>query len=287
MAQSLMHDQSHIVDQASRLRELALRNAGIRPSGARVLAVTSGKGGVGKSTVALNVGVALRDLGRRVLLVDADENLAGLDVMMNVAPAARLGDVMRGRFSAADVIVPVEDDLALLPGSSGDPRYPRRGPAAVRRLVEQIRTDAAGFDRIVIDTGAGIANDVLAFALAADETLVVTTPEPTAIMDAYAMIKCLVAEKPMLPISFIVNRSADPREADASARKLQTAIAHFLRRDVRYAGFIPEDRQAAQAVAAQQPLLRRSPGAPSALSIRQLARTHEEYTHTIQQEVAA
>ncbi len=282
-----MRDQALIVDQASRLRELALRHAEERPASPTVLAVTSGKGGVGKSTVALNLALALRDLGRRVLLVDADENLAGLDVMMNAAPSARLGDVMRGRLRVADVIVPVEEDLALVPGSSGDPRYPRRGASAVRRLMEQLRTEGAAFDRIVIDTGAGISDDVLAFALAADETLVVTTPEPTAIMDAYAVIKCLVAEKPMLPIAIIVNRCIDPREADAAARNLRTAVAHFLRRDVQYAGFIPEDRHASQAVAAQQPLVRRSPGAPSALSIRQFARMYEEYTNTIQQEVAA
>jgi len=275
-----MLDAPVMTDQASRLRELALRATGSsgRPVPRRI-SVASGKGGVGKSTVALNVAIALAEMGRRVLLVDADENLAGLDVMLGIAPRKRAGDLLRGDADLEDVLVDVQAGLRLLPGSSGDAEYPGgRTPALLYdRIAALDRQD----DIVLVDTGAGIGRDVIGFAAGSDETIVVATTEPTSVMDAYALIKMIVRERPDHPISVLMNGVTSLREADQAVAKLRRAVQHFLRRDVGFGGAVPQDSSVPKAIAAQVPVCRRAPSSAAALSLRLVAkRLLQQPVHT-------
>ncbi len=266
-----MHESPVIVDQATRLRELALgayRTGGSRRS--HVLAVCSGKGGVGKSTVALNLAFALSRNGRSVILVDADENLANLDVMLGVAPSQRLGHVLRGERDVEDVLLEVAPSLRLLPGSSGEAGAPRM--LRPRQVVEKVAELDARADFVIVDTGAGIAPTVLEYVRAADEAFIVTNSEPTAIMDAYAMIKSIVREASTTRMSIVMNGVARPSEADGAAQKLQTAVRHFLRIEVPVVGSIPYDPQVLRSIAAQEPVLRAKPNSSASLSLIALAR---------------
>jgi flagellar biosynthesis protein FlhG len=265
-----MHSDVLTSDQASRLRELALRSM-YRPDAAspRVITVTCGKGGVGKSTVALNIGVALSVAGRRVLLVDADANLANLDIMTGIAPKYRLGDVLRGDRDIQDVLVPLTENLSLFPGSSADISYPEMGAAMQQRLLNDIRMSEAGFEFAVIDTGAGLSSPVIRYGSSADEVLVVTSPEPTSVMDAYATIKLIAAAKRDQKISVIVNGAHSPSEADDTMVKLQMAVRHFLHRDVEYLCSIPFDRNVQRSVAAHKPVSMLYPTTAASLSFRQ------------------
>ncbi|MCX6138836.1 MAG: MinD/ParA family protein [Ignavibacteriales bacterium] len=233
------------------------------------MAVACGKGGVGKSTVALNMSVALGAIGKRVLLVDADANLANLDIMAGVAPQYRLGHVLRRERDIEDVLVSVSPNLFLLPGSSADTAYPEMGNTMQQRLMDGIRQLEARFDYAVIDTGAGLSPSVIRYATESDETFVVTSTEPTSVMDAYATIKLVTAAKPVQKMAVIVNGAHSPSEADEAMLKLQMAVRHFLHRDVEYLCSIPFDKNVQRAVVAHQPVSTLYPTSASSLSFRQ------------------
>ena len=211
-------------------------------------------------------------MGRRVLLVDADENLGGLDIMLGLSPAHRLGEVLRGERDLEDVLVDALPGMKLLPGSSGDTDYPGGVQGMPERLLERIGALEQPSDVVLVDTASGIGRDVLGFAIGADETIVVANTEPTSVMDAYALIKCILLERPQQPISVVMNGVASLREADLAVEKLRRAVQHFLRSDVGSWGTVPHDSSVPKAIAAQVPVLRRSPSSAAALSMRALAK---------------
>ena len=260
-------------DQATRMREIARlyaeTNRPVRPC---VLTVTSGKGGVGKSTLALNLAIALVDLGKRVVLLDADANLAGLDVMAGISPRFRLSHVLRGERDLEDVMVTPYPGLRLMPGSSGDTDYPGLEPERQHELIGELTSLEERTDVLLIDTGAGINPEIITYAAAADATLVVTSIEPTAVMDAYAMIKVLSLEVPLLPVEVVVNSARTPREGEEAFGKLQAAVRHFLKRELVCAAIVPRDDHAREAVLRQEPLVKAFPRSAAALSIQSLAR---------------
>ncbi|MGA9121582.1 MAG: MinD/ParA family protein [Bacteroidota bacterium] len=259
-------------DQATRMREIAKeyqeREARRRP---HILAVTSGKGGVGKSTIALNLSLKLNDAGQRVLLVDGDTNLGSLDVMLGFAPRYRMGDVLRGNMDVEDVLVTAQPGLKILPASAGDVEYPLGGISLQDRLFEEILGIEEQFDCIVIDTGAGLNDEVIGYLDHADDILLVTTPEPTAIMDAYAMMKVVWSVNGAARIQGVLNAVRSPREGDEVGRKLRMAVNHFLKRDLDIVGMIPADTQAPKAIVLQVPLVKSFPHSAAALSIQSLA----------------
>jgi flagellar biosynthesis protein FlhG len=261
-------------DQATGMRAMmrGYADAG-RPARPYLLTITSGKGGVGKSTVALNVGLALSRLGKKVLLVDADANLAGLDVMAGVSPRFRLGDVLRGDQDVDSVLVTLAPGLQLLPGSNGDPSYPQPTVGEQEALLSEVMDRDEHVDVVIIDTAAGLTPEIIRYGEEADSVLVVTTPEPTAVMDAYAMIKVLGLSAPGQMVELVINSARTIRDGEETYTKIRAAILHFLGREVACAGIIPADVRAGESIRSQKALVSAFPHCAAALSLQSLART--------------
>ncbi|MBI5471718.1 MAG: MinD/ParA family protein [Ignavibacteriae bacterium] len=261
-----------MLDQATRLREIAEKYCE-RPAVARphILTITGGKGGVGKSTLALNLAIRFAELKNNTLLIDADENLGNLDVMAGVSPERRLGHVLRGECDLEAALVSPMKNLCMLAGSSGEMGYRHMTMERRRELLADVQDLEQRFDHIVLDTAAGIGEDVVSLAVQSHETIVVTQPEPTAVMDAYALIKMITLADPMAPLSLIVNAAHSPAEADDTATKLRQVVHHFLQRQITYLGSIPFDRNVSKAVVRQHPLVKEFPATSAALSIGMIA----------------
>ena len=212
------------------------------------IVVGSGKGGVGKSIVSVLIATALADQGRRVLLLDADQNLANLHVLLGVRPNARIESMLCGKIGAPELVQLVAPNLWLLPGESGaESLYALEGLNRAR-LQHQLSELYQQFEVVVVDAGSGIESVVRVATMHATSLLVVTAPEPTALTDAYALIKIVHLQLPDFPIGILVNRCLDAHEGRDAFVKLATACERFLRRNVGYAGALPEDESIRRAV---------------------------------------
>ena len=258
-------------DQAARMRALARASTGSDRPRPHILTVTSGKGGVGKSTIALNLATLFGAMGRQTLLFDADANLASADLMLGLTPRYRLGDVLRGECDIQDALVAPFPGLAVLPGSSGEIDYPMLSADDQRELFDDLADLDQRQDLVVVDTGAGLSSEIIGYAELAHTVLLVTRAEPTAVIDAYAMVKVLLAGKPDSRVQLLVNGVRAPEEADQAAEKLQSAVRHFLRHDLEYVGFLPDDRDVLRALERREPVVRAFPGSAAALSLQALA----------------
>ncbi len=257
-------------DQATRMREIVQQNRrAARLHRPRLLAVTSGKGGVGKSTVSLNVAVTLSEADREVLLVDADTNLGSLDVMLGLAPRFRLGDLLRRRVPLQQVLVTAGPGLRLLPAGSGDVDHPALTPAAQASLLDELLSEEA--DAVIVDTGAGMHAEVLAYCLRADEILMVAGPEPASVMSAYAMMKTIWSLGEDARIRLVLNNVRSPLEAEETAGKLAMAVRHFLHRDLDLLGSVPADPAVAGAASRQQPVVKAFPRCAASEALQTLA----------------
>jgi flagellar biosynthesis protein FlhG len=253
-------------------RVIPLRGEGERSErAARVIAVTSGKGGVGKSVISANLGVALARMGRRVLLVDADLALANLDLMLGVNARASVKDVIASRARVRDVMVEGPAGVHLLPACSGDRDLAELDAEARLALFNAIDTLEEEFDTLVIDTGAGIGSNALSFAAAAQQTLVVVTPDPASIADAYAMIKVLSTRAGLKRLYLAVNQATGPREADSVVSRLLGLVHQFLDVSVVPLGYLYRDEAVERSVKACQPLVVGFPQASITASLQALA----------------
>ncbi len=269
-----MREQTAIVDQATRLREIALQNYTVQTATMPYrIAVTSGKGGVGKSTVALNLAIALCNFGQKVLLVDADANLGNLDVLLGIAPRYRLGHVLHGKVDIEDALVSSYPGLKILPGSSGDVDYPEMTTLVQQRFLQDLFSLEEHFDILLIDTSAGLSRETVTYSLESDEAIIVTSIEPTSVMDSYAVIKTISISRPSERISVLINAAQVPSDADETVQKLKMAVDHFLKRDIGYLGSIPFDVNMRNAVQAQEPVMKRFPTSAASLSLRVAAQT--------------
>jgi flagellar biosynthesis protein FlhG len=255
------------VDQASRLRELAARQ-----HRALVVALTSGKGGVGKTNLAVNLAIEIARRGRRVVLLDADLGLANADVLLNVNPQCNLAHVVARRKSLEEVIVDAPGGIRFVAGASGLARMADLPPADRLRLVSSLDQLEWNADCIVVDTGAGISPSVLGFVQSADRAVIVTTPEPTAVTDAYAMIKVLTrSEVPAGSVSLLVNQARSVVEAEQVRDRIARVARQFLGVGVFDAGHIPFDPVVAEAVRRRTPFVLASPGCPASRAVAELA----------------
>ena len=252
------------------------------PSGrrARTMAVTSGKGGVGKTFVSANLAAALARRGERVLVLDADLGLANLDVVLNLFPKITLHDVFTGKAKLEDAILPAPGGFSVLLAGSGLVEYSRLTAEIREQLLKIIETVAPRYDRILLDTGAGISDVVLYAVSLADDVLVVATPEPTSLTDAYATIKVLATQQQRTKISLVVNQVNRAGEGRVIRGQLQQVVDKFVAPQLagpdpslklELLGEVPIDPSVREAVHKRQLLLESLPGCEAAKAIVAIA----------------
>lgn len=271
-----------IADQAQMLRGLmqkttpdatadARETVPDRPRLAHALAISSGKGGVGKSTVAVNLAILLSRMGRKVALLDADMGTANVDVMCNVMPVHTLAHVVAGRKQIEEIIVQAPGGFSLIPGASGLAQMAALGIDERERLIQQFARLEKAFDVLLIDTGAGIGPNVLGLLTAADRALIVTTPDPTAITDAYAVIKTTHRQRPDVDVRLLVNQAGDQDEARQVYTRISNVCRKFLGIDVVYAGYMLKDSAVSDSVRNRHPFTLDARQTPATIALSALA----------------
>ena len=266
-------------DQAEKLRQIVqttrevprspiIKNSN---SAARVITVTSGKGGVGKTNFTVNLALALAALDQRVLLIDADLGMANVDVILGCSAQYSILNLLEDHYSLRDVLANGPRGIKFMTGGSGIYHLANLSSIQLQRITTQITQFDNWANIILIDTGAGINRNVLNFVMAADEVIIITTPEPTAITDAYAMMKAYVGNEGSAPLNLVVNRILNKAEGQNVVEKLNKVATRFLGLTINELGFVYEDQNVVKAVKNQTPFLLSYPDSISASCIEQIA----------------
>jgi flagellar biosynthesis protein FlhG len=237
----------------------------------RTIAFTSGKGGVGKFNVVLNTGLTLARRGRRVAILDGDLGLASINVLLGVSPRYDLRHVVAGERSLEEVTLRGPHGLLIVPAGSGVAELANLGPAEREDLLDELRALGERVDFLLIDTGAGLSDTVLNLIVSSDEAVVVTRPEPTALADAYALMKVVIQHDASYPFHLLVNMVRDVDQARQVFDALSQILVRFLGYRPGYAGHVVADASVGQAVVRQVPFTTLSPRSPAAACIEQLA----------------
>jgi len=262
-----------VVDQAERLRDIvkqkSVQEAQAPPEvTSRVITVTSGKGGVGKSNITLNLALAFAKRGRRVVIMDADFGLANIEVLFGLVPKFNLKHVFDGEKTIGEIITEGPMGVKLVSGGSGIRELANMDDRQMGMVIEKFSYLDTVSDIILVDTGAGMGNAVLNFIKASGETLIVTTPEPTSLTDSYAIVKAVYNDAGSRPqFKVIVNRADNEAEAEDVFGKISTVSKHFLNIDLENLGFIPYDVNMLKAVKRQEPVFTLFPETEAAKSI--------------------
>ncbi len=242
-----------------------------RTGGPITLAVTSGKGGVGKTNVVVNLAVSLARLHNRVGILDADFGLGNVDVLLGLAPPFHLGHLLSGEKDIHEIVVEGPHGIRIIPASSGLRELTALTPRQWDRLVTGLTELGRSLDFLLIDTGAGISSNVLDVLGGSERVMVVTSQEPTAIVDAYAMIKILTTAHPGKEIGLLINGVTDEDEAEVVFRQLDIAATRFLHRRLKSFGFVPHDAAVRESILMQRAVVAHAPQAPASKSFRLLA----------------
>ncbi len=258
-------------DQAERLR-LIMKNRNENDRGRqhpRILTISSGKGGVGKTNIAINLAIAFAEEGKRVVVMDADLGLANVNVILGIIPKFNLYHVIRKQKRIRDIIVDTQYGIQIIAGASGFSQLANLEDEDRTTFINELKSLAYA-DIIIIDTGAGVSQNVLSFLKAADEAIIVTTPEPTAITDAYGIIKSISSEVTGPNIKLIVNRVNSMMEGKKVAERVINIAGQFLNIKVDNLGFIFEDSAVPMSVIKQDPFIKSAPRSKASESIRHL-----------------
>lgn len=239
--------------------------------GVQVVAVTGGKGGVGKTNVSVNLAMSLAQMGRRTLLLDADLGLANVDILLGISPKETLADVIDGKCSLREVICTGPLGMKVIPASSGTQKMVQLPPSAHAGLIHGFSELNDELDVLVIDTAAGISDTVVSFVRAAQETIIVACNEPTSITDAYALIKLLNSEHGVFQFRLVANMVKSPQDAKDLFTKLSNVTDRFLDIGIQLVGAIPYDEHIKKAVMRRKALAELYPQSPAAIAFKALA----------------
>lgn len=267
-------------DQANRLREIVkkVNNDNIKTSietiktSAKVITVTSGKGGVGKTNITVNLAIALTKLGYRVVVIDADLGLANIDVVFGTLPKYTLVDVIKNGKNVLDVLCTGPNKVKFISGGSGVEELTRLTQLELENFVRNIGLLDKIADVILIDTGAGISENVLRFVMAADDVVVITTPEPTSTTDAYALIKAIGIRNKEKNIKMIINRTETAIEAQTAMQKLNSVSQKFLQVKLQFLGYVSNDVMVPKAVKQQKPFVLLYPDCMASKNLTEIAK---------------
>ena len=263
------------MDQAEQLRRIIKGSAPPKRPLARVITVTSGKGGVGKSNTAINLAIQFRRMGRKVIILDADFGLANIEIMFGAVPKHNLCDLIYQGTDIKDIITWGPMEVGFISGGSGIAGMSNLQRDELNYIIKSLSELDEMTDIIIVDTGAGIADGVLEFLVASGEILLVTTPEPTSITDSYSLLKALGRNPRFRPeqtqIRVLANKVADEAEARSLYTKLETVVKRYLKLPISYLGLVPQDNQLAKAVMQQTPVSLDNPKARSAVAYELLA----------------
>lgn len=243
--------------------------SGLKPI--QVLAVTGGKGGVGKSNVSVNMAVALAQQGKRVVLLDADLGLANIDILLGISSGRNIADVLSGEAELRDILVPGPGGIHIIPASSGTQRMANLGEQEHAGIIGAFSELGDEMDVLIVDTAAGISRTVTSFVRAAQETLMVVTDEPTSVTDAYALIKVLNRDCKMDRFRVLANMVRTPKEGQALFNKLSKVTDRFLDVTLQYVGSVPMDESVRKAVQRQKTVIEAYPNSKAAIAYRSLA----------------
>lgn len=266
-----MHLSEPLEDQATGLRKM------INPEPVRVIAVTGGKGGVGKTNISVNLGVALAELGRRVMLLDADLGLANIDVILGLHAKRNLSHVISGECSIEEILVTGPKGMRIVPGASGLQRMAELSPAEHAGLIHAFSEVSSGVDVLLIDTAAGISDLVVSFSRAAQEQIVVVCDEPASITDAYAIIKLLNREHGVSQFHILSNMVKSVQEGRDLFNKMCRVTDQYLDVMLSYMGSVPYDEQLRKAVKGQRPVVEAYPRSRVAQAFKNLAKKTDNW----------
>ena len=262
------------MDQAEQLRNIIKANSIPRPV-ARVITVTSGKGGVGKSNTAINLAIPFRKMGQRVIILDADFGLANIEIMFGTVPKHNFCDLIYQGKNIKEIITWGPMEVGFISGGSGIAGLSNLSREYLTYIIQSLAELDAIADIVIVDTGAGISDAVLEFLVASGEILVVTTPEPTSITDSYSLLKALkrhprFSEKAS-QVKVIANKVDSQNEGQALFNKLNAVVSRYLKLPITYLGAVPQDNQLSKAVMQQMPVSIQAPTAKSALAYEAIA----------------
>lgn len=263
------------MDQAEQLRNVIKQKNQKLPQRARVITVTSGKGGVGKSNVAVNLAVQLHKQGKKVIIFDADLGLANVEVMFGAIPQHNLGDVIYRGMDVRDIITEGPLGIGFVSGGSGIVGLNNLSKDQIVYLVHNLSQLDEMADVVLVDTGAGISDSVMEFVLASPEVLLVSTPEPSSLTDSYSLLKTLYRNpnfrRKGTRINVIANRVSSVEDGQAVFEKLNTVVSQFLNGSINYLGMIPQDAMVERAVRQQQTVSLYAPNSRAAKAFELLA----------------
>jgi flagellar biosynthesis protein FlhG len=279
-------------DQAEKLREIVKQKKGKSASGesaspknsetrrsegkSRIITVTSGKGGVGKTNLSVNMALAFARLGKKVVVMDADLGLANVNVMLNMIPKYNLYHVIKKQKTIREILVETEYGIAIVAGASGFSQIANMNDEERHDFINDLDTLSSA-DIIIIDTSAGVSSNVLDFIAAADDAVIVTTPEPTAITDAYGIIKIIATEYENLNmgLKLVVNRAKGAADAKKVADRMINIAGQFLNLKVDYLGFIYDDQAVSHAVIRQKPFMVTDPKCKASICVQHIVERME------------
>lgn len=272
------------MDQAEQLRSIVKKEQQNNIDNAKVITITSGKGGVGKSNMAVNLAVHFRRMGKRVIIFDADFGLANVEVMFGTVPKYNLMKLLEGEMRIEDIITRGPEDIGFISGGSGIIGLNNLTKAQIDYLVSNLSSLNELTDVLIIDTGAGVSDSVLEFVLASPEVILVTTPEPSSLTDSYSLVKALYKNPNFIQngtnIRLVANKVNSRDEAGAVYDKIKTVTSKFLGGDIKYLGMVPQDSALEKAVRNQKIVSLVSPNSKS-------ARAFETICHNLLEEKAS